>query len=199
MKRILFGHPLSGNTHRVRMLLSILKLPYEEVSVDIPAGEQRRPEFLKLNPLGLVPVLIEGERSVRDSHAILFYVAAKYGADEWMPKDPESMASVMQWMSFSANEIQNGANMARLHFLLGAPIDLSAAQSKAKHALQLVNEHLQNRDWLELGRPTLADLACYPYLALAEEGKVSLADYANVRDWITRIKALPGYVAMPGL
>jgi glutathione S-transferase len=199
MKRILFGHPLSGNTHRVRLLLSMLQLPYEELPVDIPAGEQHRPEFLKLNPLGLVPVLIEGEYSVRDSHAIMFYLASKYGADQWMPNDPESLASVMKWISFSANEIHNSANLARLHFLLKVPVDLQTVQDKAHHALKVIDDHLQSRDWLELGRPTLADLACFPYIGLAGEGKISLAKYVNVQNWISRIKALPGFVAMPGL
>lgn len=199
MKRMLFGHPLSGNTHRVRLLLGMLNLPYEEIPVDIPAGEQRKPEYLAINPLGLVPVLVEGERKIRDSHAILTYLARAYGGDRWLPPDPFEQATVMQWLSFSANEIQNGANLARLHFLLGVPVDLLVVQERARKALQVVNQRLANRDWLELDRPTIADLACFPYLWLVEEGKVSRADYPNVNRWIDRIKALPGYISMPGL
>jgi glutathione S-transferase len=199
MKRILFGHPLSGNTHRVRLLLSMLNLPYEEVPVDIPGGEHKKSEFLKVNPLGQVPVLVEGDEKLRDSHAIMFYLAAKYGADKWLPKDPLELAKVVQWMSFSSNEVQNSTNLARLHFLLGVPVDLAAVQAKGQTVLGLVDDHLQGRQWLELDRPTMADLAVYPYLGLAEEGKVSLQPYKNVQAWIERIKALPGYVAMAGL
>ena len=199
MKRILFGHPLSGNTHRVRLLLSMLNLPYEEVPVDIPGGEHKKPEFLKVNTLGQVPVLVEGEAKIHDSHAIMIYLAAKYGANEWFPKDPMELAKVVQWMSFSSNEVQNSTNLARLHFLLGVPVDLPAVQAKGQTVLGIVNQHLQDRQWLELNRPTIADLAVFPYLALAEEGKVSLQPYKNVQAWIERIKALPGYVSMPGL
>ena len=199
MKRILFGHPLSGNTHRVRLLLGMLNLPYEEIPVDIPAGEQHKPEYLAVNPLGLVPVLVEGDQKIRDSHAILTYLARAYGGEQWLPSDPLQQAVVAQWLSFSANEIQNGANLARLHFLLGVPVDLPNVQNRARSALKIVNDHLAEQDWLELDRPTIADLACFPYLGLVEEGKVSLADYSNVNHWIERIKSLPGYVAMPGL
>jgi glutathione S-transferase len=199
MKRILFGHPLSGNTHRVRLLLGMLNLPYEEIPVDIPTGEHRKPEYLAINPLGLVPVLVEGDRKLRDSHAILTYLARAYGGDRWLPTDSFQQALVVQWLSFSANEIHNGANLARLHFLLSVPVDLPNVQDRARNALQVVNSHLAGRDWLEIDRPTIADLACFPYLALVEEGKVSRADYLQVNQWIERVKSLPGYVSMPGL
>ncbi|WNZ24147.1 glutathione S-transferase family protein [Leptolyngbya sp. NK1-12] len=199
MKRILFGHPLSGNTHRVRLLLGMLNLPYEEIPVDIPAGEQKKPEYVAINPLGLVPVLIEGDQKIRDSHAILTYLARAYGGEQWLPSNPFQQATVAQWLSFSANEIHNSANLARLHFLLGVPVDLPVVQDRARSALHVVNQHLADREWLELDRPTIADLACFPYLGLVEEGKVSRAAYPNVNRWIDRIKALPGYVSMPGL
>lgn len=199
MRRILFGHPLSGNTHRVRLLLGMLNLPHEEISVDIPAGEQRKPEYLAINPLGLVPVLVEDEQKLRDSYAILTYLARAYGGDQWLPIDPFQHALVAQWLSFSANEIQNSANLARLHFLLGVSVDLPNVQERTRNVLQIVNNHLTRRDWLELDRPTIADLACFPYLALVEEGKVSRAEYSQVNQWIDRIKSLPGYVSMPGL
>ena len=200
MKRILFGHPLSGNTHRVRLMLSMLELPYEEIPVDIPNGEQKKAEYLAVNPLGLVPVLVEGERKIRDSHAILTYLALAYDKEnKWLPNDPFQQAQVIQWLSFSANEIQNSANLARLHFLLGVPVDLTSVQDKTHGVLQTVDRHLADRNWLELNRPTIADLACFPYLGLVEEGKVSLADYKNVNIWLDRVKSLPGYISMPGL
>jgi len=198
MNRILFGHPVSGHTPSVRLLLGILNLPYEEILVNIPAGEQRKPEYLAINPLGLVPVLVEDERKLRDSHAILTYLARAYG-DQWLPIDPFQQALVAQWLSFSANEIQNSANLARLHFLLGVPVDLPKVQERTRNVLQIVNDHLSGRNWLELDRPTIADLACFPYLALVEEGKVSRAEYSQVNQWIDRVKSLPGYVSMPGL
>ena len=198
--RKLYGHPLSGNTHRVRLLLSMLALPCEEHVVDMMGGEHRKPEFLRINPLGLVPVLVDEGNVIRDSHAILVYLARRYqGGERWLPAEPLGHAQVMQWLSFSANEIQNGPNLARLHFLAGVPVDLPAVQEKARQAIKVVDERLAGREWLELDRPTIADLACFPYIGLAEEGKVSLAPFGNASAWCQRIKKLPGYVAMPGL
>ncbi len=106
------------------------------------------------------------------------------------------MAKVVQWLSTSANEIQQSVAAARLHFLFNAKIDLELAQSKAHKVLQVMNEHLQGRNWLECDRPTIADIACFPYIALAADGKIALKDYPRVIAWINGIKQLPGYVGM---
>lgn len=196
----LHAHALSGNSHKVRLLLGALGLAYEEVAVDIPGGAQRAEAFLRLNPLGQVPVLEDGAVTLRDSQAILAYLARRYDpADSWLPADAEGLGRVQQWLSFTANEIHHGANLARLHFLLGVPVDLDAVQRRARDALALLDARLEGRDWLELNRPTVADLACFPYAALAPEGGVELAPYPHLRAWIGRVKALPGYLPMPGL
>lgn len=193
-------HALSGNSYKVRLLLGALALPCEEVAVDIPAGAHRSASFLHLNPLGQVPVLEDGEITLRDSQAILAYLARRYDpSGAWLPEDAAGLGRVQQWLSFAANEIHHGANLARLHFLLGVPVDLAVAQQRARDALALLDRHLEGRNWLELGRPTVADLACFPYAALAPEGQVPLDPYPYLRAWIERVKTLPGYVAMPGL
>ena len=154
--------------------------------------------FLKLNPLGEVPVLIDGEIIIRDSQAILVYLARRYGGEDWLPVEAESMSKVMQWLSIAANEIQNSFAAARRHFLLNAQLDVDLAQQKAYQTLQILNEHLSDREWLECASPTIADIAC-PYVGLAADSKISLADYPHVNGWLERIKQLPGYVSMPGL
>ncbi len=193
-------HALSGNSHKVRLLLGALALPYEEIAVDIPAGAHRAEAFLHLNPLGQVPVLEDGGLILRDSQAILAYLARRYDlSGTWLPDDAEGLGRVQQWLSFAANEIHHGANLARLHFLLSVPLDLAAVQAKARDALAQLDARLDGRDWLELDRPTVADLACFPYAALAPEGRVPLDPYPHLQAWIGRVKALPGYVTMPGL
>lgn len=200
MRRVLHGHALSGNTHKVRLLLGYLDLAYEERAVDIPAGAQRRPEYLALNPLGLVPVLEDGDGAcLRDSQAILIYLVGRYGAGDWWPAEPEGQGRVAQWLSFAANEVQNGLNLARLHALLGAPVDVEAAQALGRRTLDILEARLSERDWLELDRPTIAECAVLPYVALAPEGGVPLEDRPAVRAWIDRCRALPGFTPMPGL
>ncbi len=197
---ILHGHPLSGNTHKVRLLLAALALKHEERVVDVTIGAHKKPDFLALNPRGQIPVLDDGEARLHDAQAILVYLARKYDrASTWLPNDPHEQGRVTEWLSLAANEIHNGLHVARMHFLLGVPIALDQATAIAQSSLTLLDAHLADRPFLELGRPTLADLACFPCVGLAPGAKISLEGYANVRRWITRIQALPFYVAMPGL
>jgi glutathione S-transferase len=197
----LYGFPLSGNVHKVRLLLSALRLPYEEVTVDIPGGLHKQPAFLAINPRGQVPALEDNATRIVDAQAILSYLAQKYDAEgKWLPRKPEEACLVQQWLSFASNEIQNGPHLARIHALLGVPVPVEHVQAVSRGALTILEQHLaRTGDWLELGRPTIADLACFPCVALAPDGKLDLAPYPHILKWIARIKQLPSYVAMPGL
>lgn len=196
----LYSHPLSGNTHKVRLLLSALRLAHDEVVVDLAAGAHRSPEFLARNPRGQVPALEDGEVRIHDAQAILVYLARRYDrSDRWLPREPAAEAAIQQWLSFAANELHNGVHLARFHHLLGAPVPIEHVTGVAMRSLKLLDKHLATRRFLELGDPTVADLACFPLVGLAPDGKISLADFPAVRSWIDRIKALPSYVEMPGL
>lgn len=197
--RTLYAHPLSGNSHKVRLLLGFLELPYEEVTVDLSTGEQHSARFRELNPMGQVPTLVDGSVVLHDSQAILVYLARKHGGEVWLPDQPAQAGAIVQWLSLAANELHHGPHLARLHFLLGVEINLVAAQEQTKAALRVLEARLATRTWLELERPTVADCACFPYIGLAPEGKVSLDPYPAVRAWIDRVKALPNYTPMPGL
>jgi len=195
----LYDVALSGNCYKARLMLSLLKLEHELVPVNLQVGEHKSAAFLQLNSLGQVPVLVDGNVVIRDSQAILIYLTRQYGANDWLPTGAEPMSKVMQWLFIAANEIQNSLAAARRHFLINEQLDVDLAHRKAHHILQILNEHLQERQWLECDRPTIADIACFPYVGLAPDGKISLVDYPNVIAWIERIKLLPGYVDMPGL
>jgi glutathione S-transferase len=195
----LYHTELSGNCHKVRLLLSLLEIEHERVWVDLLKGEHKAADFLRLNPLGQVPVLVDEETVIRDSQAILVYLARKSDRQDWLPLDAESIADLMQWLSFAANEIHNSLCIARLHVRFGMDFDWESAHRQGKDVLQIMNVHLQHRRWLVGNAPTLADLACYPYVGLAPEGNVSLEPYSDVLAWIERIKNLPGYEGMVGL
>ncbi|MBR8837322.1 MAG: glutathione S-transferase C-terminal domain-containing protein [Stigonema ocellatum SAG 48.90 = DSM 106950] len=83
--------------------------------------------------------------------------------------------------------------------LYGTSINLDRANQKSEFILTEINKHLANREWLELDRPTIADVAAFPYIALAPDGKISLDKYPNVLSWIERVKKLPGFVGMAGI
>jgi glutathione S-transferase len=195
----LYDMELSGNCHRVRMLLSFLGKPYDKVSVNLRAGEQRTPEYRRLNPRAQVPVLSDGDFTVWDSQAILVYLARAYGGETWLPTDARGMAEVMQWMAVSENECLFGLARARVIQKFATPGDLDAAQQLGRKILGVLDEHLASRTWLACGRLTIADVAVFPYVALSHEGGITLDEYPNVVRWVARIKALPAYVGMPGI
>lgn len=195
----LYDAARSGNCHKVRMLLAQLAVPHELVSVGLASGGSKTPAFLQLNPRGQVPVLEDEGEIIWDSQAILIYLARKFEAEQWLPTNALSLARVMQWMAVSENEILYGIARARAAINFGAPWNVPECQALGKQALELLDAHLKSRQWLAATHPTLADIACYPYVALAKEAKLPLEDYSSVVPWIRRVQAWPGYVGMPGM
>jgi glutathione S-transferase len=192
----LYDATLSGNCYKVRLMLSLLNLQYELIPVNLREGEQKSPEYLKLNLFGQVPVLIDDRNIIRDSQAILVYLARRYGG-EWFPLEAGAMALVMQWLSTAAHDIQQGLAAARVYHLLGRQLDIEMATQRAYAVLNVIDRHLTYKQWLELERPTIADVACFPYIASAGEGKIALEKYSNVVAWSDRIKKLPNFLTIP--
>jgi glutathione S-transferase len=194
----LYDHPLSGNCHKVRLFLSILGMGFESVFIDVPKHVNREAAFTAINPLQQIPVLKDDGYTVQDSQAILLYLALRY-RPSWAGKDPQEAGSIMQWLSFAANEIGNSLQPARVFYLLGEHVDIDLVRKRSLRVLGLLDAHLAKHEWLSCGRPTIADLVCFPYVGLAREGRLPLDDFSRVLAWIKRVVALEGYVSMPGL
>lgn len=196
----LYGHEISGNSYKARLLLELMKVDYEWIKVDLMAGEHKGAEYLAMNPFGQVPLLVDGDTQLADAQAILVYLARAYGDNSWLPQEALPLAQVVRWLSTTAGEIRQGPESARLYHLFGSKsINIERSQEKAAFILTQLDEHLSTRDWLEFGHPTIADVAVYPYVALARDGEVNLDSYPNVLKWIERVTQLPGYVPMAGL
>jgi len=196
----LYGHELSGNSYKAKLMLSLLSLDYEWIKVDLLAGAHKQPEFLALNSFGQVPVLVDENTVLADAQAILVYLGRQYGGEAWLPREAEPMSRVIRWLSTTAGEIRQGPEAVRLYYLFNATsINLEQANQKAAYILTQLNDHLADRQWLELERATIADVAVFPYVALANDGKISLDNYSNVLAWIDRVKHLPGFVGMIGI
>ncbi|MET0284866.1 MAG: glutathione S-transferase [Polyangiales bacterium] len=190
----LYHHPLSGHSHRARLLLSLLGVEHELVEVDLKSAAHKKPAFLALNSFGQVPVLDDGGTVVADSNAILVYVAKKLGRGDWLPEDAASAAAVQRWLSVAAGELAYGAAAARLITVFGAKYDANDVIARAHALLKNVEQHLGERAWLVGAQPTIADVALYSYLARAPEGNVDLAGYPRVNAFLRRVEALPGFV-----
>jgi glutathione S-transferase len=203
----LYDYELSGGCYKVRLLLSMLGLPYEKRPVDFyPGREHRGPDFLDLNPLGQLPVLEDDGLRLRDAQAILLYLAARYDRDGvWFPRDAATQGRIAMWLAFAGGELMHSA-AARLHdLLLGyEEIDVERARRDAHAALRVLDEHLaecafDGQPWLAAGHPTIADIACFPYVALSADGGIERSDYHQVNRWLRRFRQLPGFIVMPGV
>ncbi|MGR8936132.1 MAG: glutathione S-transferase family protein [Gammaproteobacteria bacterium] len=195
----LYDMALSGNCHKVRLLLSFLSLSYQTRPVDLLGGEQRSPDYLMLNPFAQVPALDDDGLIIRDSQAILVYLAKRYGGLRWWPDDAYQLAQIAAWLSTAANEIFHGPAILRVHYKFGRAIDVAKARQTAEKVLGIIDRHLESREWLVGDTLSIADVAVYPYLALAPEGGIDIGAYTHIVAWFQRLRALPGYVAMPGM
>lgn len=192
----LYDLALSGNCYKVRLLLSMLGLEYEKIPTDLVAGENRTPAFRQLNPRGQIPVLRDGETVIWDSMAILVYLARRYGSEQWLPVDALGEARVMQWLAVSENELLTGLARARAARRFNRPFDPEQCRSDSEQGVGTLELRLQEAEWLAADYPTIADIACYPYVNLAEEAEFSLQPYPAVRAWLKRIETLPGWEPM---
>jgi glutathione S-transferase len=193
---ILHGTPLSGHTHRVELLLLMLGLPYRFETAN--AETRRSAAFLALNPLGQIPVLQDGDLTLADSNAILVYLARRYAAGSaWLPEEPVAAANVQRWLSIAAGEVMYGPATARMALQWNMPGDPVRAAAIAARLLAFMEAHLGQRQFLAADHATIADLACYSYVAHAPEGGIPLDAYPAVRAWLARVEALPKFRAMP--
>ena len=201
----LYDYPLSGNCYKVRLFLSLLGIEYQSVSVDFfPGREHKSPNFLELNPRGQIPVLVDDGFMLCDSGAILVYLATAYGESRWYRNGNAKYAGeVAQWLAH-ADTITATASAARLHDMLNYSLDVDAARAGAHAAFRVMDDHLAQCEfdgdgWLVGSEPSIADIACFPYIALAGDGGISLDHYHAIGRWIMSIKSLPGFITMPGI
>ncbi len=204
----LYDYELSGNCYKVRLLLSFLAIPYEQEMIDFYPGKQHKsPEFRQINPLGQLPVIDDNGLVLRDAQALLVYLASKYDeSGKWYPRDnPDLLGQISQWLAF-ADAITGTASAARLHdALFYAHIDVVKARAAAHELFRTLDEHLffaeeGGQDWICPGdHPTIADIACFPYIILSEEGGIARIDYPAIRRWCDRFKRIPGFVVMSGV
>jgi len=194
----LYGTTLSGHVHRVRLFLTMLCLPFENVEIDMRKRDNRAPEFLARNPFGQVPVIEDGDLTLADSNAILVYLNERYAPDpaRWMPRDAVGAARVQRWFSVAAGPLAYGPAAARIMALFGHTTDPTETVKRSHALLSVMEMHLQQQPFLAGPAATLADIANYAYVAHAPEGSVALDTYPNVRGWLERVEALPGFVPM---
>ena len=195
---LLYGFKRSGHSHRAELMLSLLGLPFAFRPVDLPGGEQRGADFLRLNSFGTVPVIDDGGTVIADSAAILVYLALAYDPGRrWLPADPAGAAAVQRWLSAAQGPLANGPALVRFAKAFGGSFDLERPRQLTDRILTQLESHLARRSYLVGEAPTLADIAMDSSIAAAPEGGIALKPYGATGAWLERIEALPGFVAMP--
>ena len=195
----LYDFELSGSCYKIRLFLSMLGQQHEAINIDFINKEHKTAKYTALNPFGEIPIMEDGDVRLRDAQAIMVYLAKKFDkTNAWYPDDAASMAKIQQWLSTGGGEVMNAAG-ARLVKILNYPLDLEKLQAGAHRVFKILDDHLAGRQFLELGHPTIGDIACFPYTAMAGEGGIDLFQYKNVLAWIERMKKLPGFIPMPGI
>ncbi len=194
---MLYGFSLSGHAHRVELLLRMLDLPFNVVEIDLINGVHKKPDFLAMNPFGLVPVIDDNGTVIWESAAIMVYLASKYDEGRFLPTDPLGAADVQRWLAVAAGPIANGPSSARRQLLFNRPDGLEQAQAIARSLFDVMEQFLATYHYLAVDRLTIADLAAYSYIAHAPEGGIDLAPYPNIQAWLSRIEHAPNFIPMP--
>ena len=196
---ILYGNVRSGNSYKTALMLALTETPYSFRSVDLTVGENLRPDFLRINPLGKVPVLKHEGLIIRQSFDSLRYLAevtGKFGPQGWQEE-----ARVGEWVGFCVDFLTYGLNRLRFIRLFtdGMPEVFDYFRKTADRGLPIIEEHLRDHEWLAAGRPTYADIVAYTGMTMLADAGYDRADYPAAAAWMKRFEKLAHFAPCEAL
>lgn len=195
----LYGNNFSFNSNKIRFVLNYLGLDHEFQAVDLAAGEQRKESFLKLNPIGKVPVLVDGDYNLAESNAIIRYLAEKTNSALY-PADLKKRSIVNQWLDFGS--IHMGIAVGKILFntfiykMVNAPKDetsLNDGRNFLTNYLKVVDAQLKQGQYICGNEITLADFTILSVLDPCEALGFDLSSYPNVVAWRKKLQAQSFY------
>ncbi|WP_170517280.1 glutathione S-transferase family protein [Ruegeria atlantica] len=196
----------SGNSYKAALALEMSGLDWEPVFVDFFNGQTRTPEYrADVNEMGEAPVLIDGDFRTTQSGAIQAYVTEKSG--KFGGKDRDENYEIFRWVLWDNHKLSSMAGLTRflINFLPEQhrnPDVIAFNQGRLKAAYQILNDHLDGRDWIVGDGVTNADISCCGYLYYPEPFGFDRADWPHIDAWLTRLSEQPGwkhpYDLMPG-
>ena len=190
----LYDYLPSGNSYKVRLLLSYLGIGYTHVPIDIIKGETQTPEYLAINPAGQIPLLqLEDGRTLAESNAILTFLSED---TPYLPVNHFDRAKVLQWMFWEQYRHEPSIAVARYiaHYAPEREGDLPALREKGNAALAVMETHLEARAFFVGNGPSIADISLYAYTHVAGEAGFDLSDYPNVSAWCARMVEHPKHI-----
>ncbi|MFZ1988539.1 MAG: glutathione S-transferase family protein [Alphaproteobacteria bacterium] len=193
----LYDDMSSGNGYKVRLLLTLLGMPFDYVALDIDKAETRTVEFLQKNPNGRIPLLeIAPGDYLAESNAILFYLSE---GTHFLPQDKRARAAAMQWMFFEQYSHEPNVATARYwitHKVLTPEreVQLPTKRKLGYAALDVMEGELKQRAFFAGDQMSIADIALYAYTHVAGEGGFDLSNYSGINAWLARLAATPRYI-----
>jgi glutathione S-transferase len=199
---LLYENPVSGNCHKVRLILDLLGIEHERRQMSVVDYSERIEILGGLSPTLNVPtVVLEDGRPLAESNAILWYFAE---GTEYLPDDSYERAQVLQWMFFEQYKHEPGIAVPRFWDAIATedlprPVDLELRRASGREALKVMERHLRQREFFVGERFTIADITLYAYTHVAPEAGFDLEPLPAVRAWIDRVEAEPGVVPLDPL
>lgn len=199
---ILYDSALSADCYKVRLLLALLAIPHDTSQVgDYPAAEHMSDAHRAISPRGRLPVLVDGALVLDDTVAILVHLAARHDPTGiWFSAAPGQIA---QWLGV-ARELAASLGAARRLSLFQTGADTAPLLGAGRPLLDWLDQHLwlanaQCQYFLCGHTPSIADIACFPDTALAQQAGLDLRLYPSIRRWHDHIRRLAGFIVMPGI
>lgn len=195
----------SGHSYKVALALELGGHDWEPIKVDFFGGETRGAAFRKINPMGEVPVLVDGDQVLTQSGIIQMQLSDKSG--KFGGKDSGEAREILRWVLWDNHKMSSQAGVLR--FLMNfvpedkrSPDTIAFLEGRLRGALATLDAHLEGRDWIVGDGPTNADFTCCGYLFYPEPFGFDRAEWPGIDRWLDRIAALPGwkhpYDLMPG-
>ena len=194
----LYFNPLSPNCRRATMVAAHLGLVLDEKPLDFTKGEHKTPEFLAINPNGMIPTLVDGDFMLWESRAIMEYLAAKKPEANLLGHDDREWADITRWLFWDAAHLARHTgtvvfeNLVKRILNMGPPdtAAIAAAVEQLRRFYGVLDGCLKGKSYLVAGRLTVADLGLAATFTYADAMKLPVKDYANVAAWLARISAL---------
>ncbi len=182
------------NGHKVSIALEELALPYAVHVIDLAALEQKRPEFLRINPNGRIPAIVdrdEGDFAVFESGAVLVYLAEKTG--RLMPSDAKGRSRVMQWLMFQMGGIgpmMGQANVFFRYFPEKIQPAIDRYQGEVRRLYGVLDGRLADHEYLA-GDYSIADIANWAWVRTHKWSGVEIEPFPHLARWTARLAARP--------
>lgn len=192
---------VSGNSARTAFALNEAGAHYTAHLVYTPSGENRSPAYMAVAPTGKVPALTDGDLRLWESNAINWYVAEKRPESRLLPASVEGRAAVQRWLFFQTGHVSpactavfrsTNTRMQKFWNMKGDPQSLEAGRKELDRYLQVLEQTLADREWLE-GAFSIADIAYAPHFWFVHEGGFDFSTTPAVKAWLERLWARPAW------